>query len=82
MRQIEKIENLDSVKENLKYGLFSKGYGFLNLCLYLIDNMNYDSFQKVFETMTPLFIAKEPQFLKLVLPYLIYYTIRFSEKET
>ena len=82
MHQIEKIERLDAAIQNYNFGLYSEGHEFLSLCLYLIDGIKNKPFQKVFETMTPLFTTKEPQFLKLVLPCLMYYTIRFCNNDT
>lgn len=79
VKQISKFENYNISEYQENFPPYTKTLRFTEFWFYLINNLRYDGFRKIFEALGSLIWTDDASFIELILPYLVYYVIRFSE---
>lgn len=81
VNQIKKFENYDIEKFKNWFTPYKESKNFTEFWFYLINNLRYVGFRSIFESLGSLISADGSSFTQQILPYLVYYAIRFSEGE-
>lgn len=76
--QISKFEpfNIDDYHQQFKK--YEMEHKFAPFCFHLIANLPHNGFKEVFSALGLLIHSEEEIFIEVILPYLVYYSIRFN----